>query len=94
MQNNSGNSRWLGTIAAAVAMICVPWSAGAATNDATRPALSCKFGRGQWNPDEWTMMRRPDEAGLHLWGQRDDCIENAAPVSTNPAAGAKTPWVY
>lgn len=91
---DDGSVRWLAWIAGAAAVVCVPWLLGAATTEPARQPVSCRFGRGQWNPGEWTMIRRPDEAGSYPWTQRDDCIENTRPAATAPAAGAGAPWVY
>jgi hypothetical protein len=75
----------------AVAMLEGETVAEAAVNSAVskpdhKATISAKFGRGQWTPDDWIMMRRPDTDNEAPWVQHDDCISNEKAISPETQA--------
>lgn len=50
-----------------------------------RTLFSTKFGEGQWRPEDWQLVTRPDWNCRGSWVQRPDCLENAVPADATPA---------
>lgn len=76
-KTSPGFCRW-------VAPIAVLWAAGLsgcgaeqARTDATR--LYCSFAQGQWDPDQWIMVKSPRWGHCGKWVQKESWIENAVP---------------
>ena len=66
----------------AVACLAVLLSGCAVTD---RPPLF-SFGRGQWDPTEWTLVKTPRWDHFGGWVQRDTHIENQTPQGASPEA--------
>ncbi len=46
--------------------------------------FNCSFGAGQWNPEEWQVVRSPRWTAVSHWEQLDECIANYVPADMKP----------
>jgi hypothetical protein len=61
-----------------LALWCSTGFANGATEDKTM-RVETRFGRGEWNADEWIFVKSPRWSYVGAWVQEDDHIRNRTP---------------